>query len=145
MKHLLKSIAVLGALVLAASCTTKEYYLESCQSYDLNVRNGMWVANTDELGGTYYSCQFDVPDLTSDIYNFGLVTCYVDYDGAQQQLPCVRHCHQLEEDEYGEYDYQWTETTDFEFSVGSVTVYFTASDFYGELPASMLFRLVLTR
>lgn len=146
MKNILKSIAIVAAALSLASCVTKEYYtVGSCTSYDLVVRSNMWRANVDQDGGTFYSCEFDVPDLTDQVYNAGLVTCYIDYDGAQQVLPCVRHRHENYE-ENGEWlDYQWTETTDFEYSIGSVTLYFTSSDFYDDLPAAMQFRLVLTR
>lgn len=101
----------------------------------------------------YFYADFDVPELTEFVYDYGMTQCYVEYNSGtegrtQQILPCVRH---KEEQVTNNGNTTWvfyTETIDYDYGVGHVRVYYTQSDFDYELntsfaPASMRFRLTL--
>jgi hypothetical protein len=56
-------------------------------------------------------------------------------NGAQQVMPYVRH--------YETSTNRWTQTIDYEYSVGSMTVFVTNSNFLYSLPVGMDFRVVM--
>ena len=121
-------------------------FLVSCQEEDnatkweiinLEVKSSDWEVSTDNDGlNRYYYSYFDMPEITSTVYNYGTVLAYYTLDGAQQVLPYVRHYENAGGD-------LWTRTVDFDYSPGSLNIYVTNSDFYDEVPPTMYFRVVL--
>lgn len=102
----------------------------------------------------YFYADFNVPELTEFIYDYGMVQCYIEYNSGtenriQQLLPMSRHKEEQIVNAGGEK--QWvfyTETIDFDYGIGNVRIYLTQSDFNYEIdtnwePDPMLFRLVL--
>lgn len=113
----------------------------------INVNTDDW-AYSDYDDNNYFYATVDMPEITKDIFDGGIIKMYrvFDYDTSnpvQIEMPFTRH-----KEEYvgpGEYDYvNWTETLDYEFGVGSMNIFFTVSDFfYQDKPESMRFRCVI--
>jgi hypothetical protein len=104
---------------------------------DLVASSNDWVENTDQSGlNRYYSSHFSMPEINSTVFNDGTVIAYLLTDNVQQTLPYVRHNENTSGD-------LWTQTIDFDFSVGNLNVYVTNSDFVVDPPATMNFRVVL--
>ena len=97
-----------------------------------------WKAVLDKDGlNRYYTCHFQMSEINSFVYTDGSVTTYLVDNGVQLPLPSVRHY----ENSAGKL---WTQTTDYDYSVGGLNLYFTNSDF-APIPPSvdMTFRVVL--
>lgn len=113
----------------------------------INVFTDDWV-KTNDKDNNYYYATVDMPEITKDIFEGGVIKMYrvFDYDTSdpvQVEMPFTRH-----KEEYvgpGEYDYvNWTETLDYEFGVGRINIFFTVSDFfYKGKPEYMRFRCVV--
>ena len=119
----------------------------------INVPQTYWeYSDLDNNNFFYYTV--DMPEITRDVADYGLVKMYRAYDictdkSVQVELPYVRH------NEYPYYDNLdneywgfYTETVDYEFGVGYLTICYTASDFDYELdetfwPEDMQFRCVV--
>jgi hypothetical protein len=107
---------------------------------NLEVRSADWTLDTDDDGTNgYYYCEIDMPEITPYVFNDGMVQAYFIDDGIQQVLPYTRHYEVYE----GENLFRWTRTIDYDYSVGSMTIYVTNSDFVNERPSTMDFRVVL--
>lgn len=98
----------------------------------------------------YFFATVKMPEITSTVYKKGLVKMYRSYDidnenSTQMELPYVR----LNEYIYGDNQKGfYTETVDYEFGVGNMSIYYTASDFDYEddhsfVPEAMQFRCVI--
>lgn len=108
---------------------------------------------SDDFNNNYFYAMFDVDELTPEAFDNGLVKMYRTFnwdsatDAYQIEMPYTRHkeaCVDVENDKWA----FWTETVDYAFGPGWVTVYYTASDFDYELdlefvPEAMSFRLVV--
>ncbi len=116
---------------------------------DLQINENEWgysgVANNN-----YFVASFKMPEITSHIYNNGLVQVYREYntgaaDARQILLPQTRH----NEVQINTGDWVFfTETIDYEYGVGTLSIFYTASDFDYEIdqtfvPEPMHFRAVL--
>lgn len=139
----MRKILLLFAIALFAVSCEGPMGPEGPQGYGTNwkivnlVANGGWTENLDENGiNRFYSCHFNVPDITSTVYSEGSVISYILIDNTQQVLPYVRHYENTK-------GAMWTRTIDFDYSVGGVNVYVTSSDFAVDPPDAMSFRLVL--
>ena len=96
-----------------------------------------WVENTDADGkNRYYSCSFSMPEITSNVYEYGSVQTYVTFENAQQAMPYVRHYEDIN-------GVLWTRTVDYDYAVGNIAIYVTNSDFIKDLPEKMTFRVVM--
>ena len=97
-----------------------------------------WVENVDPAGlNRYYSTHFSMPEIDSNVFNNGTVLSYIMINNStQENLPYVRHFQNAA----GAF---WTQTIDYDYSVGSLNVYVTNSDFVSDPPATMNFRVVL--
>ena len=161
------SLLILAVLALFASCTGPQGPAGrdgrdgidgtngsvNFKIIDLSVSGNQWqYPGLDN--NNYFMASFDIPELTQDIYDNGLVQVYREYDtgtanAVQLLLPNTRHKEFSYVDDNG--DTQWgffSETTDYEYGVGKLNVFFTASDFDYEIdttfnPEDMRFRLVL--
>ena len=139
-KLLAAALALALAGIAGSGCSQKyETVVEGAnmQSVDYIVKSNQWI----ESDG-YYTVQLDCPQITASIVNRGAVQVTRRLDGDTPgsvywtPLPIVRAEYDEAEDIlYSTYiDYEWT--------VGKVFVYVTATDFYtGERPADMYFRV----
>lgn len=129
-------------------------YINECncstQAVLLNVKQSDWVYS-ETPNNNYFSVEFDVPEITSAVFETGLVKMYRVYDygkdtAAQIEMPYVRHIEEY--DEVGDVWNFYTETLDYEFQIGKATVFYTQSDFFYEIdltmvPDPMQFRIVV--
>lgn len=128
--------------------------LVSCERYVTTVRNettddvrwysaefcvDYWTAccDADGLNG-YYKADVRIYDLNYKILRSGQVSCYMYVNAdTQTPLPCVRH--------YENYRGQmWTRTIDYEYYNGGMTIYVTDSDFAGDVPGPISFRVMMS-
>lgn len=119
---------------------------------DMQINSNEW--NYSNLpNNNYFIGTFDVPEITKAIYDNGTVLVYRELDwgsknAVQQILPYSRH-HEYLLDESTQTWGLYTETVDYEYGVGFVNIFYTASDFEYEVdnsivPETMHFRLVIT-
>lgn len=115
----------------------------------INVTQNTWVySNVDN--NNYFYATVNMPEITEDVFDYGIVKMYrvfnYEYpDASQIELPYIRH------NEYHVGGDNWafyTETVDYEFGIGNMTIYYTASDFDYEIdqtfvPDAMQFRCVI--
>ena len=104
---------------------------------------------TNADNNNYFYAVISVPELTWDISEHGNMMVYREYDqgtnnAVQTPLPYSRH---VEYQDNGEW-YFYTESVDYEFTKGQVTIFYTASDFDYELntnfvPEQMNFRIFI--
>jgi hypothetical protein len=95
-----------------------------------------WVA-VPENNGVYYSCGFDMPEITSFVYSDGLVQVYCQLDGAQQVLPYT--CYYKNSTT----GYVWSRTIDYQYSPGILKVFVTYSDYVPTTMETFNFRAVV--
>ncbi len=116
---------------------------------DLQINQNEWEYPGYD-NNNFFVGSFAMPEITSHIYNNGLVQVYREYntgtkDARQILLPQTRHNEvQLSNGNWAFY----TETVDYEYGVGTLSIFYTASDFDYELnqtfvPEPMHFRAVL--
>jgi len=104
---------------------------------NLVAASGDWIETLDGNGlNRYYYAHFSMPEITSTIFSDGSVSSYLVIDGVQQSLPTVRHYQNADGS-------SWTQTIDFDYSIGGINVYVTNSDFKPNPPAAMNFRTVI--
>jgi hypothetical protein len=125
------------------------------KSYQYTVFKEHWnyTDYTDPDGRPYASNFFyatlNVPELSQDIADKGLVQVYRVIDDVQHLLPMVRHMEELTDTANMVYNF-YTETINFCYGTGWIEIDLTQSDFFYEdhityTPDAMLFRVVLTR
>lgn len=106
-------------------------YSTNFKIIDFQVKSADWVLQKDNS----FSYHFNTPEISSFIFNEGVIVVYSDFGTSQQALPVVRHLSNGTQ--------FWTQTTDCEFQVGGIDFYVTNSDFVAERPNDLKFRLVL--
>lgn len=120
---------------------------------EINRDKGEWQY-TGLKDNNYFFAKFDMPEIDSNVYNNGTVQVYREQDYTtnnpiQTPLPTVRLSEYSVEDENGNVTwYNYTETVDYEYGRGTLTIFYTVSDFDYELdetfvPETMRFRVVL--
>lgn len=123
--------------LLTVSCVDINDDQTNIKTISLVVNQNDWVENTDSKGlNRYYSCTFNMPEITTFVYNSGVVNTYFTSDYASQPLPLVRH---LEDDK----GFRWTRTIDYEYERGKLRIFVTNSDFIKDIPESMTFKVAL--
>lgn len=127
-----KILLFLTLATLMASCT-----IDDTKTYDLIADQINWTHFDKEGLNGYYSSTFDVLDLTQNVYANGQVQVYIDLNGALAPLPYVRHFEQSN-------GYHWTETIDYEYSEGTITIFVCRNDFIQVAPSTMYFKAVLS-
>lgn len=109
---------------------------------DLKVNAADWQWDSN---GKYFYAQFPVNQITEEIYDYGTIACYREYNygtknAYQISLPEVKHI----ETEVDGAPYYYQQTIDYSFGVGFVEIVLTISDyFYETSPEAMNFRLNL--
>jgi len=136
----MKKILLLFVIaLLIVSCDDKSKDIQMT-NVDLIAKSSDWVANVDNVGVVgYYSVHFDMPEITSGVFNNGMVTAYIVIDNnptVQEPLPYIRHYQNLN-------GTLWTQTIDFDYSSGGITIYVTNSNFVDNPPSTMNFRIVI--
>lgn len=125
----------------------------SIRTVVIDVDTKDWHYSDREDNNYFYAIVDEMPEITLNVFREGLVKMYRVFDfenpkiGAQVELPYSRHKEVVwgpKPDERA----LFTETVDYEFSVGSVTLFYTASDFDYEYdlkfqPESMQFRCII--
>ena len=137
------SFLLLVAGILFAGCSD-DVYVTGTQMYmyDYDVRSYQW-----QQWGDAYRAVLDVPDITHHVVADGNVQvsrCFPgDNNGIDVWTPLPMMRVEVTEGADGG-DYYYTTFIDYEWTLGTVTVYVTASDLYtGELPADMSFRVTI--
>jgi len=119
---------------------------------DLQINQNEWGYSNHALqyDNNYFYAAFDVPELTTYIYNNGIIKLYREYDygtdkATQLEIPSNHYVEK--QDEAGNWLF-YTEYIDYEFTTGKLTVFYTRSDFNYEedltfTPEAMHFRLIM--
>lgn len=149
MKHLFQFIGILCAAITLASCEGPrgpqgpmgpQGPAGSANIYTLSIAADEWAY--DPANQCFFT-QVKVPQLTAEVYDFGTVSCYREYNfgtayAYQISLPEVKHLYDAANDFY------YTQTIDYSFGIGFIEIVLTTSDHYYEyVPESMDFRLNL--
>ncbi len=119
----------------------------------IDLEASSWLYS-NEANNNYFYADFDVPEITQYVYDYGMVHCYVEYNygtttATQQLLPYSRHKEvEITQDDGTTQWVFYTETVDYDFGVGTLRIYYTQSDFDYELdtsfaPSAMHFRLAV--
>ena len=155
MKRLIYGLLVVVAVVLT-SCQGKpgkdgrdglfNYY-----NIPIQINQNEWSYSNAE-NNNYFFASIDMPEITWDIYQHGNVMVYREYDqgtskAVQTPLPYTRHNEYLANDSTQTWGF-FTETVDYEFTAGKMTIFYTASDFDYEVdlnfvPEQMNFRVFI--
>ena len=109
-------------------------------------------SNYDQFNNNYFYAVVEMPELTSRIFDQGVITAYLVKDrtnkqyARKHQLPYVMHVE--EEVATGHWNY-YTETVDFTYGIGWAEFNYRASDFAYEdnesiNPVGMEFDIVIT-
>ena len=113
------------------------------QTIDLNVKASSWIWDD---GANMYYCHFDLPELTSDIYNYAEVSVNREYNTGsskayQVALPETTYLTEKVNNQ----DYFYQQHIDYAYGVGFVEIFLTFSDYvYDQQPDPMIFRMQLT-
>lgn len=155
MKRIL--LFTIAAIALFSSCTKvirETTTIEKIEELEpqvvlLNVPQDSWRYSYND-NNNYFFVVIELPEMTEAAFRGGMMKMYRTYDfdsknATQIEMPYIRlNEFQYEDGTWGFY----TETVDYEFKVGSVTIFYTASDFDYELnetfvPEAMSFRAVI--
>lgn len=159
MRKLLNTLALLTVIAAMSSCerytrvVVDETAVQNVGTVTFTVRQSDWeYSNLDN--NNFFSVRVKMPEITRDVFNYGMIKVYRAYDfnadgsntsAYQIELPYVRHHEVLVgKDLWADY----TETVDYDFEIGYITIYYTVSDFNYELdtrfvPDQMQFRCVM--
>lgn len=114
----------------------------------LHISQNQWQWSAD--GGYFYYTFNNINELTTNVFNNGIVSCYREYnigtpDAYQIPLPQTLHKAESVTENGNTYYAFYTQTIDYSFLPGTVEIVLTNSDYaYGtENPESMNFRLCL--
>lgn len=156
-KNLVRSIAALSLAIFALSSCIQRIDCPNCegqnnqdggtnwQILNFSVKDANWELCSDNDGNNkFYRAHLEIPELTKNIIDKGLMQAYVYLGNNQQSLPYVRHFEEIYDNGGTAEQYTWTQTVDIEYEEGGAWVYFTASDFYVDVtPGDWEFRIVL--
>ena len=147
-----KLLTLCLVLIAMASCEENNYVTRpttttspdnmSRRIIDLQVDERDWKYS-NKPDNNYYFATFNIPELTKEVYDNGIISIYVEYqnpDGTYTMglMPAVYHKEEF--DQEGN-QILYTLTLDAEYSVGQVTVIATSSDFFQQNPGSYHFVL----
>ena len=154
----LRSAIIASALALLAftSCQKEQpiYYIDECncsmQTVVINVSKDQW-SYSNLPNNNYFYATVDMPEITQSVFKTGIVKMYRLYGdissstSAQAEMPFTRYLERDWGDDYWEF---YSESLDYEFSVGQMTIFYTLSNFDYEIdvtliPDTMQFRCVV--
>lgn len=156
MRRIISIIATVAALALLSSCRGEPGIngidgrdgVGVVQTIEIEVPEEAWQYS-NLIDNNYYYATVSMPELNSTMFKKGLIKMYryFDYGSTQMEMPYVK----LAEEFVGGSRFFYTEAVDYEFSVNSLTIFFTASDFIYEdvedkrefAPEAMQFRCVI--
>ncbi len=140
-----KLLLISSILVVLVSCETTTY-IERPVNFnrkiiDIKVPATAWQYS-NKADNNFYFAEISVPEITKDVYDNGIVAMYIEYsnsDGSMSlgAMPSVRHKEYNKNGTWVGY----TETIDYEYSVGKVVIYVTYSDFATTNPGDIYFLL----
>jgi len=143
-------LSLLAVCLLAGGCTnkyvTEEYYFQGLDMtlVDFTVRSGNWIYRDVEYGNSdegFYEAILEVPQITRDVIDKGVVLVYRRYNVNGSTIWTPLPAERTEKTSDGLY---YTTFVDFEYSLGQVNVFVTASDlFAGDAPGEMSFRVAI--
>ena len=118
------------SVALLSSCTTEENYptetvYVNSFSKDYTVLEGNWKVDKDD-SGEYFYCEFKEPNLTYDVYDYGVMQAFLLMNG-ENITPLPFNDYWWEGTDYYT-GYHWTEQVTCEFSPGYVTFILKYSD-----------------
>ena len=119
------------------------------KTVDLVAYSNSW---TFDNGANAFYCHFDVPEITSKVYNYGEFSVNREYNSGtprayQVALPETTYLQEEVDDGAGGTTMvYYQQHLDYAIGVGFVEVFCTISDFYYDdfSPDAMLFRLQMT-
>lgn len=148
------TISAIAALAFCSCQKAEPVYIEECNCQKnvvlINVEQKDWIYS-DLNNNNYFYTNVDMPEITAEAFKYGMIKMYRAYDfnsdGAVQiEMPYTRYLERYwtAEDAWEFY----SETLDYEFYVGGVTIYYTMSNFDYEvdldlIPQKMQFRCVI--
>jgi len=128
MKPTIFLATIFAALTLNSSCTYNDdndspyFYSEY-----FSVKKNQWKVGQDD-SGIYYYYQIRVPDLTTTVYNYGMMNAYMVYDpegnGVEVLTPLPFNDYWVD----SQTGFMWEEQVTCEFSPGYVTFILKYSD-----------------
>lgn len=112
------------------------------------IKPSSWVleGETTQLESYYYA-DVNISELDDDIYKWGTLIAYMETaPGVKVGMPYIRH-YGVPNEEPNSGNYLWTETYDFDYTVGSIRFYLTYSDFATDVKPSedIKFHVVIIR
>ena len=124
-------MAVMG--VLLSGCEQGQPFHK--KTVDMTVTTSQW--DFDQSANMFF-CHFDVPEITSDVYNYGEVSVNREYNSGknnayQVALPETTYKMEEEVDTDGKptgNKFYYQQHLDYAYGVGFVEVFCTISDFY---------------
>ena len=127
-------------LPLLMSCN-REYVYDGMYSAEYEIRSSDW---TD--AGDYFTVALDVKEITREVCRTGSVQCFLLYDdGSQACLPMQRYLSYEYTNDAGQTEQgYYSKMIDFEYSRGTVGVFYQNSDYFYEVgPEAMTIRVVI--
>ena len=143
-------LSLLVVSLLAGGCTnkyvTEEYILEGLDMtlIDFTVKNNNWGYREVEYGNEdegYFEAILEVPEITKDVIEQGVVMVYRRFNDGGSTIWTPLPAQRTEKTSDGLY---YTTFVDFEYSLGRVNIFVTATDLYaGVKPGDMTFRVAI--
>ena len=148
MKKFILCIAILASAILFGSCT-KEYFIDDSTTIiganltvlEYSVKANQW--QIDEEGGYFY-VSLSVPQITKEVSDKGAVQVTRKYNdnGTIYWSPLPIVIPNSEPDDQGEGNYYYSLYIDYEWTIGELNIFVTATDFWtGDTPTAMDFRV----
>lgn len=156
MKNILRiSVLALALTVLLTSCertvVVQDPSLQKFETVLINVSRNQWQYSNIE-NNNYFMATVNMPEITGPVFKEGLVKMYRVYNwntanASQVEMPFTSHSEECVDPVANEWIF-YTETVDYEFSPGIMSIFYTVSDFDYEIdtsfvPESMTFRCVI--
>ncbi len=140
-----KILLISSLLILLVSCENTTYVERatdlSRKIIDIEIRSGDWKYTNNSKDNFYYAV-VSIPEITKDVYDNGIVAMYVEYlytDGTRALSPLPNVIHK-EYNDNGVWQ-TYTQTINYEYSVGEVVITLTYSDFVKGQPGDYHFLL----
>ena len=143
-------LSLLVAGLLAGGCTkqyvTEEYIYQGLDMtlIDFTVKNNNWGYREVEYGNEdegYFEAILEVPEITKDVIEQGVVMVYRRFNDGGSTIWTPLPAQRTEKTSDGLY---YTTFVDFEYSLGRVNIFVTATDLYaGVKPGDMTFRVAI--